>query len=909
MSDNEQEKKDGGVMIKVATFIVDKRNLFFLLFAIAIIFSAVASSWTAVENSLSEYLPETTETRQGLDIMENEFTTFGTAKVMIANLSYKQAEELGEKIEKMDGVSAINFDNTDKHFNNASALYDVTFAYDENEDKCLEALENLKSELSAYDMYISTSLGDSASEIIASEMGVISIYVAIIVVVVLFFTSKTYAEVPVLIITFLSSAIIHMGTNFVFGTISFVSDSVTVILQLALSVDYAIILCHRYREEHETLPAREATIIALSKAIPEISSSSLTTIGGLLAMTLMQFKIGPDMGIVLIKAILLSLMSVFLLMPGLLMLFSKAMDKSKHKEFVPPIPFVGKIAYVTRKFVPPVFVVIIVVSMILSNNCPFVYGYSTLTTPVLNDTQIASQMIEDNFGKSNMLALIVPAGNYESESRLLADLESRHEVESATGLANAEAMDGYHLTDKLTPRDLSELIDIDYEVAQLLFAAYAANDEDYGKILNGLPSYSVPLIDIFMFLYDEVEEGYVTLDNELQETLNDAYKQMSDAKKQLQSDEYSRMLIYLTLPEEGSETFAFLDEMHNIAAKYYGDSPVIVVGESTSQNDLRQTFETDNAVIGVVSILIVLAVLLFTFKSVGLPILLIMVIQGSIWINFAVPALQQSNLFFMSYLIVSSIQMGANIDYAIVISNRYFELKQKMSKKEAITETMNQTFPTIITSALILAIAGTLIGQMTSEAAIVGIGQCLGRGTFISIFLVMFVLPQLLLIGDRIIEKTSFNVAVPVKSKNGAGTIRVDGMVRGNIQGEVVGIMHARVCGNVSVSVLPGDIKDVDDSGDSPKLITTTAAAVNDSATAAVSDSVTAAVNDSATAAVNDSATAAVSDSAAAAQANSAYGDSSTASTASAPKKVIPKRLKKVTKEDKDNEKNDNVQA
>ena len=361
------------------------------------------------------------------------------------------------------------------------------------------------------------------------------------------------------------------------------------------------------------------------------------------------------------------------------------------------------------------------------------------------------------------------------------------------------------LTDRLTPRQFSELLDLDYEAAQLLYAAYAASDADYAKIVNGLASYSVPLIDMVCFLYDEVDQGYITLEADLRGTLEEAYEQMNNARLQLQGEDYSRMLVYLNLPEEGAETFAFLDELHALAGTYY-DGTVYVVGESTSQYDLCKTFERDNSVVGVVSILIVLMVLLFTFKSVGQPILLVLVIQGSIWLNFAVPALTGRPLFFICYLIVSSIQMGANIDYAIVISSRFGELKRTMNHRDAIIETMNLAFPTIITSGLMLAIAGTLIGRLTSEAAIAGIGQCLGRGTFISIFLVMLVLPQILLLGDRVIEKTSFSVSLPLQSRSASGSVRLDGLVRGTISGEIVGVVHARVKGDVNVNVLPGEV-------------------------------------------------------------------------------------------------------
>ena len=810
----EKEKGSAGFMLKICGFIVDKRNLFFLLFGILLIFSVVSRNWVKVENSMSFYLPQQTETKQGLDLMEEQFMTYGTCSAMVANVSYEQGEKIKEKLEKIEGVFSVDYDDTTDHYANGSALFSVTFDYDQTDDTCLTVLDEVKEKLSAYDSYIDTDLGNIQSELIGEEMNTISVLVAIIVVSVLLLTSQTYAEVPVLLITFCSAALIQMGTNFIFGTISFVSDSVTIVLQLALSVDYAVIFLNRYKEEHQVLPAREATIVALSKAIPEITGSSLTTVGGLIAMTFMQFKMGPDMGIVLIKSIVISLLAVFTLMPGVIMLFSNLMEKTKHRNLIPDIPFVGKFAYKTRYIVAPLFLVAIVVGFFISNKCPYVFGYSKIIPPIQNRVQKIEEMQRETYGSKNMVALVIPAGNYDAEARLIKDLEGRDEVESITGLSNSEAMDGYMVTDKLTPRQFSELLNLDYEVAELVYTAYAVNDEDYAKVVNGLSSYKVPLIDMLMFIHDEVDEGYVTLDDDLKDTLDDAYRMMRFARNQLESEEYARMLVYLTLPEESDETFAFIDEMHNIAGKYYSEKDKIyVVGESVSQYDLKKTFSRDNTVVNVVSILSVLAVLLFTFMSAGMPVLLIAVIQGSIWINFSVPTLQNQPLFFLGYLIVSSIQMGANIDYAIVIASRYTELRKTMGRRDSIIDTMNLSFPTIITSGTMLAVAGVLIGKLTSDGAIYGIGQCLGRGTIISIFITMFVLPQILIVGDTIIEKTAFVMNMPIRTKSATGLMRVDGMVRGNVEGVFTGYMRGIVRGNINAFVENGELTELVESG------------------------------------------------------------------------------------------------
>ena len=798
---DEKKPKENG-MEKLAAFIVDKRNLIFLLYVFALIFSIVAMDWVNVENDITTYLGEDTETRQGLTVMNDNFTTFGTARIMISNITYAKAEALVDQIEAVDGVDSVEFDGTTDHYKDASALYTVTFDGEEMDDISIHALHQIEDMLSDYDLYVDTSVGVDSSADLAAEMGSILAIAAIIIVLVLTLTSRSYAEVPVLVLTFGAAALLNKGTNFVFGTISFISNSVTVILQLALAIDYAIILCHRFSDEHETKNVRDACVAALSKAIPEISSSSLTTISGLAALGFMHFGIGIDMAMVLIKAIIFSLLSVFTLMPGLLMLFSRWIDKTKHKNLMPKITAVGKMAVKTRYIIPPVFVAVAAVAAVFANKCPYCYTYTDLTTPKQSTSQIAHQKIKGTFGSSTMVAIVVPSGNYDAEGKILSELEELPNVTKAVGLANQEAMDGYMLTDALTPRQFSELADMDYEVASLLYSAYAVNDSQYGEFVNGLSNYKVPLYDMFMFVKDEMRKGNVTFSGDTQEKLDDLFDQLDKARIQLQSDRYSRLVAYLDLPEEGDETFEFLDEAHAIVAKYYS-SDCYVVGNSTSAKDLSSTFGEDNMLISILSALFVILVLLFTFTSAALPVLLIVVIQGSIWLNFSFPYLQDSPLYFLGYLVVNSIQMGANIDYAIVISSHYLDLKKYMKPHDAIVGALNEAFPTIFTSGTILAVAGSLIGVMTTNPVISSIGSCLGRGTIISIVLVFGVLPQILLLGDTLMERTSFEMkTLKLPTRTASGTMRVDGHVRGYISGVVdadfSGVLHGQM--NASIS-------------------------------------------------------------------------------------------------------------
>ena len=734
--------------------------------------------------------------------MNANFITYGSARVMVSNITYETAEDILEIIEGIDGVDMVTFDDTSDHYKDAAALYDVSFEGQTNDQISLDAMEGIRQALSGYDVYVDTLIGYDENATLQEEMNTILLVSVVIIVVVLVLTSRAYMEVPVLLLTFGAAALLNMGTNFLCGKISFISNSIAVVLQLALAIDYAIILCHRFSDEHETLDAREAAIAALSKAIPEISASSLTTVSGLAALGFMEFSVGLDMAIVLIKAILLSLLSVFTLMPGLLVLFCPLIDRTRHKKLLPNITFVGKFAVKTRRVVPPLFILVLVGAFWLSSQCPFAYSYNDLKTAKMSDRQNAYFKIKDTFGTSNMVALVLPSGDYAAESQVLQELQACPEVKSTLGLSGIEAMDGYKLTDALNPRELSEAVGMDYEVMQLLYSAYAVEQDQYGVILSGVEDYEVPLFDMLMFLKDQLQDHNINLSSDDQQSIDDLFAQLDNAQAQLQNDTYSRMVVYLNLPEESDETFDFLSRMREIIGQYY-DGDYYVVGNSTSSRDLSSSFVRDNLLISILSAFFVIVVLLFTFQSAGLPVLLIVVILGSIWINFSFPTIMGQPLYFLGYLIVQAIQMGANIDYAIVISSHYQELKTCMPHKEAIVQALNAAFPTVFTSGTIMASAGLLIGNLSAQPVVSTMGACLGRGTIISIFLVLFVLPAFLVLGDSIINRTSFKLkGIEPRARAATGTIRVTGHVRGYISGVVDadfdGILHGQLDASVA---------------------------------------------------------------------------------------------------------------
>ena len=792
-----QEKRTESPMTKVARFIVDKRKAFYLVFIAAFLFCAASINKVQVNNDITSYLPVQTETRRGLTIMDEEFITLGTANVMVANVTYETAQNLAWTLEEIPGVSEVAFDDTTEHYKDASALFTISFDGEQTDPATVEAMNEVLSALEGYDVYPSTQIGRDESATLQQEMTVILAIAAVVIVVVLLFTSKSYMEVPVYLIVFAAAAVLNMGTNFIFGTISFITNSIAVVLQLALAIDYAIIFCHRYMEERDNgLSPREADIAALSKAIVEISSSSLTTISGLVALMLMQLRIGFDMGIVLSKGIVCSMLCVFLLMPGLLMLFSGPIDRTRHRNLVPKINFWGKAIVRLRYVLPPIFLVVVVAGAVLSSQCDYVFDTNDTDFDNKPDWRIADEKVADTFGSKNTIAVLVPRGDYNKEKYILERVSQLPQVTQATGLANIEVEDGRMLTDEMNPRQFSELAGVDIELCRLLYQAYGLSVEEYGAIFQDPDDYAVPLIDVFEFLLEQKDKGVVSLTGEQEDKVDDLQEQLDVGLEQLRGENWSRLVFIADVPTEGEETYALLDQIRAIAQEYYGED-VILVGNSTNAFDLASSFSGDNLKISILTALFVMIILLFTFKSAGLPILLVLTIQGSIWINFSVPVLTHTNLFFLSYLVVSSIQMGATIDYAIVITNRYMELKTMLERRQAAVEALSQSFPTILTSGTIMAVAGFLIGGISTDATIGSVGQTLGRGTVTSIILVMTVLPQLLMLGDALIERTAITLNRDRKQRFNQGTMRLDGHIRGHVagfvDGEFKGVLHGSV--------------------------------------------------------------------------------------------------------------------
>lgn len=739
---------------KISKFIVEKRGLIFLLLIPLLLFCIASIDKVRVNEDITALLPPDTVTRKGLEIMEQEFTTFGTANVMVSNISYERAEELKDTLQEIDGVSSVAFDDTGEHYASSAALFSITFSGDELDEKSISALEQVKEELSEFDVRVSSNVGQDYAAQLAGEMGWILLLAIIVIIGVLLFTSKSYFEVVILLIVFGVAAILNMGTNYWFGEISSITNSVAVILQLALAIDYAIIFCHRFQDEYDKQGrVKSALIDSLAYSIVEISSSSLTTISGLIALTLMQFRLGYDLGMVLTKGILCSLLTVFLVMPGLIMMFHKALLKTRHKSLVPNITRWGRMLSGRKPVFLLIFAVLIPAFVFCSAKCDYAFSPAATDRVRYSAQDRVDQKIHSTFEETNTVAVLVPKGDYAKEKALLENIEKLPEIKSATGLANVEIEEGKVLTDPYTARAFSELIGTDVETAKLLYALYGYEHQSYQPILGDTDTYAIPLVDGMEFLFESIDKGMVTLDDEQMEQIGDLRQTLEDALLQLRGENYVRMVLNATVPVEGEESTALIAKLNDLASEQYGDE-ALVIGDITSSMDLESSFTNDNKLVSLLTILFVFLVLMFTFRSFGASLLLILVIEGSIQINFAFPFLTGQNISFITYLIVSAIQMGATIDYAIVLYNRFQTHKQLYEPRKAMELAVNDSFATILTSGSIMTAAGFIIAAMTTDVYVGSIGLALGRGTLISIILVLTVLPQVLLVGNKLTEKT-----------------------------------------------------------------------------------------------------------------------------------------------------------
>ena len=739
-------KKKKSLLIKIGDFIVDFRYLFLCIFILLGIISLVNLNNVEIEYDITSYLSDETETKAGLELMEKEFGSLNELQVMIEEIPLQEALELKTELASIDHVASISFEDNENYYKENKALFVIELdqVTEEEKDAVITQIEDQVQE-EKYFLYVEN--GEDQVE----GMNIILGLAILTIIVVLLLTTESYFEIVLAFLVFGVSILLNMGSNFLFGKISYITEAIAIVLQLGLSLDYFIIFMNHYMKERNDTPNLELAVKkTVSKSIPEILASSLTTIAGLIALVFMQLKIGEDIGLVLSKGILCSLLTVIFLLPLLLMVFSKIVDKTKHKVHIPNINKLANFIVSSRKVLLPLFILVLVLAICIMPNYEYVYNIYSVSSLNKSDNQIALEKINDTFGNTNRLVVLMKneEKDYTKELELANRLLENDKISKVTSIGNYRVGENVYLGSKVQYQEFAVMFNIPEEMSRNLFSLYMNSHQ----ITEEFSTYRINLVDLLYFL-DEQKEN-LPLSEEMLLQIEEVKQELESSISLLESPEYSRMILELKVPSEGEETFSLLDRIKEEVEKEY--SEVKLVGESVSAKDLSDSFSRDNTLITVVTILFIAIILLGTFRSLGATILLIVAIEGSILINFSLATLMGEKIFFISYIIVSAIQMGATIDYAIVMTNRYLTLREKQDKKQALIGAIKNSFPTIATSGLILMIAGFLIGLISSSGVVSSIGLFLATGTLISVLITIFILPALLYGLDTFIRKTTW---------------------------------------------------------------------------------------------------------------------------------------------------------
>lgn len=661
-----------------------------VIFGILLVFFAMCKPLIPVNYDMNDYLPDDSSSTVSLRIMESEFDGgIPNARVMLKNVTIPQALEYKKKIEAVDGVDEVKWlddscdirqpietmdtDTVETYYKDGNALLTVTISEEKNLSAVNEIRDIIGEDNALTGSAVSTAV---ATESTVSEISLITLIAVIFVIIVLLLTTNSWIEPVVIMIGLGVSLMINAGSNIIFGEISFVTNAAGMVLQLAVSLDYSVFLLHRFEESRKELSnPKEAMADALTKSTSSILSSGLTTVIGFLALGLMRFRIGPDLGFALAKGVAISLICVFIFVPCLIMLTYKLLDKTRHRPLMPKFDKFGKA--VSKIMIPMavIFAIIIAPVYLASNANDFYYGSSHIFG---TETRLGSDTaeIEDVFGKQDTYVVLVPKVSRQTEKELSDELRTLPEV-----------------------KDIISYVDT---------------------------------------VGAEIPEQYLD----------------SDTYSMLCSDNYSRMVVSVDADYEGKETFALIEDVRSICEKYYPEE-YYLAGEGVSTYDLMDTVTKDMVKVNLIAIAAVFIVLLLTMKSVSLPVILVLAIETAIWLNLSMPYFRDSHVFYIAYLIISSVQLGATVDYAILMTDRYMEFRREMPKKQAVPKTISTVFVSILTSGSVLTAIGLLIGNISTHGLLAQLGMFVGIGAICSLVIVFFVLPGLLYIFDGVIRRTT----------------------------------------------------------------------------------------------------------------------------------------------------------
>ncbi len=678
------------------------KKLVIAIFLVATVISSVLILGVSVNYDLTDYLPEDSESTIALDLMYEEFGSgVPNTRVMVRNLTLTGAVEMKEKIAQAPGVTGVMWlDDTqdmstpielmdsatvEQYWHDGTALYQVTI----EEGRESEAVAALYEMLGS-DVAISGNSANTASmqNLVVSEVvGAASILIPIIIIILLL-TTTSWISPALFLLTIGVAVLINMGTNVVFGEISFVTQSVSPILQLAVSLDYAIFLLNSFGRHRQEVDSSETAMrLAIKESFSSIAASAATTLFGFMALMFMRFGIGSDLGLNLMKGIVLSYVSVMVFLPALALASVKLLDKTSHRPIIHTGKRLGRALVKVR--IPALILVLIAVipCYLAQTRADFLYGNGTPDTRT--DYGRDTVAINEEFGESNALVLLVPRGDPGAEAKMA-----------------------------------EELAGIDHVTSVLSYAGTV------GAVPEGF-----------------LDESIVS---------------------QFYSDGYARIIMYTDTSEEGDEAFAVVEQVRATADKYYSES--WLCGQSANLYDMRDVVTADSTLVNWIAIGFIFLTLLVTFKSATLPFILLFVIEAAIWINLSVPYFADQPLVYIGYLVINTVQLGATIDYAILMTNGYTANRRTMGKREAVVATLNTNFESVLTSGVILTAAGLCLGFVSSLQVVAELGILLARGTVLSMAMVVLALPALLMLFDPLTARLTWKAGFIDTAKKEAET-------------------------------------------------------------------------------------------------------------------------------------------
>ncbi|MDX8344984.1 efflux RND transporter permease subunit [Rossellomorea sp. YZS02] len=676
-------------MIKIASWIIKHKKAVLIAFILATVLSTVAQFFVKVNYNMVDYLPDDAQSTQALDIMEREFTgAVPDTRVMVTDVSIQEAMSYKEKLEAIDGVTDVMWlddmvdlktplevadqETVENYYKDRNALFSISVRTGD-EVRITDEIYKLIGE----DGAIAGEAANTASsqKMAGSESMYAGMLLVPLIILILVVSTTSWIE-PLFFLTAIGvSVLINLGTNIFLGEVSFVTQSVAPILQLAVSLDYAVFLLHSFSDyRKETDDPEEAMKLAMKKSFPAITASAATTFFGFIALTFMKFQIGSDLGLNLVKGIVLSFISVMVFLPALTLILYKWMDKTKHKSFVPSFNGIGN-KVLKLKYPSLIFVLVILVPAFLGQtHTSFIYG----TGEQPENTRVGSDFkkVEEVFGETTPIVLLIPKGDMAKEEKLVEDIESLDYVTGVMAYVNQVGAE-------IPPEYLDKSI----------------TDEFY-------------------------------------------------------SENYSRIVINTNQGTEGDAPFSIVEKVEKASSDYYGEK-ALALGESVTLYDIKNTVNKDNIVVNVLTVVTIALVLLFSFRSISIPIVLLITIEAAVWINLSIPYFTNTSLVFVGYLIISTVQLAATVDYGILFTEAYTHYRKEMPAKAAMIRTLDEKTFSISISAAILSSVGFILWITSSNPIVGSIGLLMGRGALLAFIMVLLVLPALLLVFDKWIKKTT----------------------------------------------------------------------------------------------------------------------------------------------------------